>query len=126
MDDDRSVDRRQFDDVIRRAAELAAAESDHGEGALAESELIRIAGEVGLSERHVRRALAEVRSGASPVEDDSGLFARVFGVGRVRAGRVVPGTPRVLSGQRRCLLHHDGHFRLRLLGRRRVHKAFDS
>jgi len=98
MDPDRSIDRRQFDDVIRRAAELAAAESDHGEGALAESELIRIAGEVGLSERHVRRALAEVRSGAAPPEDGSGLVARVFGAERVRAGRVVPGTPRVLTG----------------------------
>jgi hypothetical protein len=96
----RAVSRRELDDVIRRAAELAAAESDSGEGSLDESELIRIAGEVGLSERHVRRALAEVRSGSVPrPDDDRGILSRVFGPERVSARRVVPGTPRVLTAQ---------------------------
>ena len=100
MDEKRSISRRELDDVIRRAAELAAAESDHGEGSLDEQELIRIAGEVGLPERHVRRALAEVRSGTVPREDeDEGVLRRVFGAERVRASRVVPGTPRVLTGE---------------------------
>ena len=59
----RSLTREEFDAVIRRAAELAASDPDAGEGRLSEVELYRIAGEVGLSEGHVRTALAEVRSG---------------------------------------------------------------
>ncbi|MSR36889.1 MAG: hypothetical protein EXR95_09685 [Gemmatimonadetes bacterium] len=50
----RSLTRPEFDEFIRRATELAARESDGGEGALEEAELLRIAREVGLPERHVR------------------------------------------------------------------------
>jgi hypothetical protein len=92
----RSVTRREFDDVIRRASELASRESDVGEGALSEAELLRIAREVGLSERHVRAALAEVRTGGALVESN-GTLDRLFGPLVVRASRVVPGTPRQLG-----------------------------
>lgn len=85
----RSLTRREFDAVIRRAAELAASEPDGGEGALTEAELFRIAGEVGLPNSHVRRALAEVHSGSA----GGGVLDRVFGPSFVRASRVVPGTP---------------------------------
>ncbi len=81
----RQLTRRQFDEVIRRASELAAGESDPGEGDLPEGEIYRIAREVGLGERHVRRALDEVRS-----EVRTGSFAdRLIGPGVVRASRVV-------------------------------------
>jgi hypothetical protein len=111
MDDSKSVTRREFDDVIRRATELAATESEGGEGRfpgseggaegrLAESELLRIAGEVGLPERHVRRALAEVRSGTVPrAQERGGPMDVVLGPERVRVSRVVPGTPRELAAQ---------------------------
>jgi len=91
VEGNRDVTRREFDEVIRRATELAASDSDAGEGALAEGELLRIAGEVGLSERHVRRALAEVRSGAP--RSEGGTLDRLFGPEVVRAGRIVEGAP---------------------------------
>lgn len=92
-DRSRSLTRREFDAVIRRAAELASTDSDGTEGDLSEAELYRIAREVGLSERHVRLALSEVRTGAA----SWGVLDRVFGPAFVRAARVVPGTPDALA-----------------------------
>lgn len=94
-DGTRSLTRREFDAVIRRAAELATSDPDAGEGALTESELYRIAGEVGLSASHVRRALAEVRAGTV----GGGLLERFFGQSVVRASRVVPGRPEDLAAR---------------------------
>ena len=96
-DQGRSLTRREFDDVIRRASELAARESDSGEDALDEGELLRIASEVGLSERHVRMALVELHSGA--ISPAGGAMERLFGPEAVRAGRVVPGAPRELAAK---------------------------
>jgi hypothetical protein len=89
VDKSRSLTRREFDAVIRRAAELAASDPEGPEGALTEDELFRIAGEVGLSEHHVRRALAHVRSGS----EAGGFVDRIFGPAYVRASRVVPSAP---------------------------------
>ena len=86
MDKGRSLTRREFDAVIRRAAELATSDSESAEGALTEEELFRIASEVGLSERHVRAALSDVRSGVG----QGGFLDRIFGPPHVRAARVVP------------------------------------
>jgi hypothetical protein len=93
--ENRSLTRREFDAVIRRAAELATSEPDLGEGALTEGELFRIAGEVGLPDAHVRRALSDVRSGVEP----GGVLDRVFGPSTVRASRVVDGDPRALAAE---------------------------
>jgi len=95
MTEDRRLTRREFEEVIRRAADLASAEPDPDEGSLDEAELFRIAGEVGLPARHVRRALAEVRSGRA----DEGPLDVVWGSETVRASRVVPGTPRELAAR---------------------------
>lgn len=92
---DTNLTRREFDAVIRRAAELAASEPDGGEGGLTEAELFRIAGEVGLPEQHVRRALADVRAGV----DGGGVLDRIFGTSHVRASRVVPGSPEALAAR---------------------------
>ena len=89
----RSLSRREFDAVIRRAAELATSDPDAGEGALTEAELFRIAGEVGLSDTHVRRALADVRSGA----EGGSVLDRVFGPSSVRASRVAPANPQEIA-----------------------------
>jgi len=91
--DERGLTRRDFDAVIRRAAELSSSDSEGGEGALTEGELFRIAGEVGLSEAHVRRALADVRAGS----EGGGVLDRVFGPSTVRASRVVVGDPEELA-----------------------------
>lgn len=87
MDRERSLSRREFDDVMRRAAELAASDPEDADREIPESEVLRIAREVGLSERHVRRALAEVRSGPVPA---AGLLDRVYGSTVIRASRLVP------------------------------------
>jgi len=83
--DGRSLTRQQFDAVIRRAAELAGSEADASESSLTEVELFRIAGEVGLTENHIRRALAEVRGG----EAEGGVLDRTFGASTVSTSRVV-------------------------------------
>jgi len=89
----RSLTRGEFDAVIRRAAELSSSDPGTAEGELTESEVYRIAAEVGLAQGHVRRALAEVRSGG----EVRGALDRIFGPASVRALRVVPGTPAGLS-----------------------------
>ena len=91
----KGLTRTEFDAVIRRAAELTSSDPDGTEGALTEAELFRIAREVGLSDRHVRVALSEVRSGGQT----GGVLDRVFGPALIRAARVVPGTPGALAGQ---------------------------
>ena len=91
----RQLTRREFDAVIRRAAELATSDPESPETGLTEAELYRIAREVGLREEHVRRALADVRRG----EGEEGLLVRIFGPSAVGASRVVPGTPESLSVQ---------------------------
>jgi hypothetical protein len=93
MDEGKSLTRREFEAVMRRATELALSESDSDSGALSEAELYRIAREVGVSERHVRLALSEVRAG----EVGGGAIERLFGPEIVRASRVVPGTARQLA-----------------------------
>jgi len=90
----KSLSRRDFDAVIRRAAELSSSDPG-GTDELTESELFRIAGEVGLSERHVRVALSEVRSGITA----GGPLERIFGPAVVRASRVVPGSTEDLADQ---------------------------
>jgi hypothetical protein len=91
----RSLTRRQFDAVIRRAAELARADADGVDGALSEDELFRIASEVGLSDRHVRQALSEVRSGVG----STGVVDRWFGPASVQATRTVPGASASIASE---------------------------
>lgn len=98
MGSGRSLTRAQFEEVLRRATELAQAEPDTGEGEarISESELLRIAGEVGLPEAHVRRALVELDSRpAGPTT----WTDRWFGLPMVSVSRVVPGTPDELLGK---------------------------
>ena len=54
--------RRDFDKVMRRATELAAEDPGGADDALSDDEVVRIGREVGLPERHVRRALEEYRA----------------------------------------------------------------
>lgn len=85
--------RREFDDVIRRASEIAARDAEGGEGDLPEAEVYRIAREVGLGEKYVRRALSEVQ-----IEQHDGSFAgRLVGPGDVRTSRAVEGSAEDLA-----------------------------
>jgi len=88
IDPDRSLTRKEFDEVIRRAAEIAVAEPDGGDSGLTERDLFRIAQEVGLDDRHVRKALVQVRS--SP-PTGRGPVAALYGPDFVVVSRTVPG-----------------------------------
>gem|GEM_PF-1024683 len=85
----RRLSTSEVEAVLRRAVELQSREGDRaiieGEG-MAETELLRIGNEIGLSPRHIQQALAE--TGAEPVEED-GWFGRGFGPAGVRASRLL-------------------------------------
>lgn len=82
----RSISRRDFEVVIRRASELAAAEADSDDESLSEEEAVRIATELGLADRHVRRALYELPA-LEDSEPDPGWFPEPL----LTSSRVVPG-----------------------------------
>lgn len=85
---------------MRRAAELAASETEGDVQEVSEEEVFRIAREVGLDAHHVRSALGEVRSSAITLSDDgsaSTWFDRVYGPAIVRTSRVVNGIPPKLA-----------------------------
>ena len=84
----KSLTRKEFEAVIKRASELSATDADDGEGDLDEIELFRIGREVGLSDSHMRRALLEVRAS----DASGGLVGSWIGPNRVHASRVVPGS----------------------------------
>lgn len=89
---DHRIDRSQLQAVIRRAAELYAAESDSRD-LLSETEVIRIGEELGLPTRLVRQALYELPDAAAP---ESGWLGRVFGPALTGGSRAVTGEPGVL------------------------------
>ncbi len=82
--------RRDFDEVMRRASELAAEESGGPHGEFSEAEVVRIGHEVGLPEHHVRRALSEFRSrGRGDVGGKGTGLRELLAPGDVRAGRTI-------------------------------------
>ncbi|HET7456591.1 MAG TPA: hypothetical protein VFJ74_02985 [Gemmatimonadaceae bacterium] len=94
------LDRAALERVLARATELQAAGAAGGEReagddpGMSEQQLLEIAREVGLSESHVRQALAEERTRvALPEEHEGGWLARVAGPGVASATRTVRGTP---------------------------------
>jgi hypothetical protein len=88
MDVNRRLSRREFEEVMRRAVELAEREAVAEERELTEGEVVRIAGEVGLPEAHVRQALVDIRS--QPAQ--RGTLQAMFGPPLARAFRIVPGS----------------------------------
>ncbi|MGI9625656.1 MAG: hypothetical protein ACR2QM_02370 [Longimicrobiales bacterium] len=85
-----ALTRRDFDEVMRRAAELAADEPESTDRGFSDGEVIRIGREVGLPDRHVRQALSEVRSGRTVARPAGwGGVRALFGKGRVFASRVI-------------------------------------
>ncbi len=93
MSDGRSISRRDFDQVMRRASELAAEEPGGSGGEFSDTELVRIGREAGLAERHVRRALAELRAGSPRALRDRSGIRELIAPGEVRGSRAV-GRPR--------------------------------
>ncbi|MDE0073260.1 MAG: hypothetical protein OXU32_04655 [Gammaproteobacteria bacterium] len=90
-----TVTREQLERVILRAADLQFRRSKPASGELRAGEVVQIGAEVGIEERYVRQALAEVEA-ASLVPDappDEGLARRIAGPAIVSTSRVVPGSP---------------------------------
>ncbi|NIR44687.1 MAG: hypothetical protein GWN99_10315 [Gemmatimonadetes bacterium] len=85
------LSREELEIVIRRAAEI---EDRYGAQApdLSEDDVIRIAGEVGLSETSVRRALAEHRAaaGSETLLVERGWASRLCGPALIAATRRIP------------------------------------
>jgi len=83
----------ELERVIRRAAELQTAREALPE-TLDDEELLQIGAEVGLHERHLRRALLEIRAEAMvpDVPEDRSIPHRIWGAAFVQASRVVPGS----------------------------------
>jgi hypothetical protein len=85
---DKGIARGDLPAVVKRAAELAAIEGD-AEEQIPEEEVVRIAAELGLSERHVRQALMEgVEEEVEPT-----FLDRQMGIPRIMAMRAVPMPP---------------------------------
>ena len=92
MSSDKALTRREFDEVMRRAAELAAEEPSGADRGFSDGEVVRIGQEVGLPERHVRQALTEVRRATGLARSRSGrtgALRRLFGKGTVAAYRTI-------------------------------------
>ena len=90
-----TVTQEQLERVIRRASDLQFRSSTSIGGELGAGEVVEIGAEVGLEERYVRQALAEVEA-ASLIPDappDEGLARRIVGPAIVSTSRVVPGSP---------------------------------
>lgn len=88
------LDRSSLERVLARAAELQGTTSDiDPTEQFTEEQLLDLGKEVGLSPQHLRQALAEERTRSVIPEEERGLVASMFGPGRVRAARTVPGRP---------------------------------
>jgi hypothetical protein len=81
----RSIPRGDFEQVIRRAAELSLGETDP-EDNLSEDEVLRIATELGLAAHHVRQALFELPD----LKVRPRWYDRYFGPAVFSVHRVVP------------------------------------
>lgn len=87
------IDRHAMERVLARAAELQGAGTGAEPGdELTEAQLLEIAREVGLSETHLRQAMAEERARV-PVLDDGSFATRVAGPATAAASRVVRRAP---------------------------------
>ena len=90
-----TVTREQLERVILRASDLQFRRSKAVDGDLRAGEVVQIGAEVGIEERYIRQALAEVEA-ASLIPDappDEGLARRIIGPAIVSTSRVVPGSP---------------------------------
>lgn len=89
MSDKGTLSRRDFDEVMRRASELAATEPGASEEEFTEAELVRIGREVGLADRHVRTALAEFRTDRGGFARRRGRIRALLATGEIHSSRTV-------------------------------------
>jgi len=83
------IGREALERIIKRAAELQAAERDIGDG-LSEHDVVSLGKEVGIPDRYLRQALLEEQTRTAPVVAP-GMWAWLTGPSALVAHRVVPG-----------------------------------
>ncbi len=88
-----AITQEQLERVIRRASDLQFRSSTSIGGALQPHDVLQIGAEVGIDERHLRQALAEVQAASliPSAPEDNGLARKIVGSAIVTASRVVPG-----------------------------------
>lgn len=86
------LERDAVERVLKRAVELQAARRAPAD-ALGEADLLDVAREMGIEPQHLKRALAEERAGLGEASARPALGDRLFGPGRLAAGRPVGGEP---------------------------------
>ncbi len=104
-----TVTREQLERVILRASDLQFRRSRPDAGELRSGEVVQIGAEVGIEERYIRQALAEVEA-ASLVPDappDEGLARRIAGPAIVSTSRVVPGSPAEVEANLEAYLRQE-------------------
>lgn len=104
-----AVTREQLERVILRASDLQFRRSKRVGGELRAGEVVQIGAEVGIEERYIRQALAEVEA-ASLVPDaplDEGLARRMTGPAIVSTSRVAPGSPPDVDANLESYLRHE-------------------
>lgn len=97
---ERRLSAREFDQVIRRAAELHAATGESAGGSITEADALRIGRSLGLSTECLLQALSDT---PAPASGRSGLLARVLAPDTVRACRAIRGEPGTIA---RALEHY--------------------
>src|SRR2546426_12847702 len=83
------ISREALDRIIKRAAELQAAERDVGDG-LTSNEVLALGKDVGIPDRYLRQAMLEEETRTAP-EAATGTWAWLTGPRSIVAHRVVPG-----------------------------------
>lgn len=89
------IDRAALERIIRRAAELQAAQREIGEG-LTEDDVLELGREVGIPVPYLQQAIVEARTGGVQLDPERGLAGWLAGADAVAAERVVPGATDVV------------------------------
>ncbi len=104
-----TVTREQLERVILRASDLQFRRSRPAEGELRAGEVVQIGAEVGIEERYIRQALAEIEAASlvPAAPPDEGLARRIAGPAIVSTSRVVPGSPAEVEANLESYLRHE-------------------
>lgn len=104
-----TVTREQLERVILRASDLQFRRSRPASGELRAGEVVQIGAEVGIEERYIRQALAEIETASlvPAAPPDEGLARRIAGSAIVSTSRVVPGSPAEVEANLESYLRHE-------------------
>ncbi len=111
---------RDLEIVLRRAAELEARQRPASSDLMPERDVKQLAGEIGISDGAVDRALVELRAGALRADGPRGLSERLWSPSHIVAARTVPGPLDEVEERVGAFLTSQGFAVKRNLGSKRV------